>query len=239
MCSSHRGTRMEFSKREFFFLSRFFLWYSDYKLRIVIENWFVRIWRNETTEFLNNIFKRKSMEKREGKFCGGWFDLPVKRSCSIRNCIGFFLIVTQEILFNGNLLTLLPNNFTRSFARNSPIISFGRKTIRCANQPTFPREETVLRHLCHGPLTPLSSHPHMRAYIGRIDDFFRGGGGEERLSWKLQRVHTYMDMQWCSLRWMAAVVRGLVLINEVSRIAGCAPAACSNVGIDCRFCCND
>lgn len=41
-----------------------------------------------------------------------------------------FLIVTQEILFNGNLLTLLPNNFTRSFARNSPIISFGRKTIR-------------------------------------------------------------------------------------------------------------
>lgn len=29
-------------------------------------------------------------------------------------------------------------------------------------------------------MTPLSSHPHMRAYIGRIDDFFRGGrrGGE-------------------------------------------------------------
>lgn len=124
------GRGWNFLRGNSFFLSRFFLWYSDYKLRIVIENWFVRIWRNETTEFLNNIFKRKSMEKREGKFCGGWFDLPVKRSCSIRNCIGFFLIVTQEILFNGNLLTLLPNNFTRSFARNSPIISFGRKTIR-------------------------------------------------------------------------------------------------------------
>lgn len=113
------GRGWNFLRGNSFFLSRFFLWYSDYKLRIVIENWFVRIWRNETTEFLNNIFKRKSMEKREGKFCGGWFDLPVKRSCSIRNCIGFFLIVTQEILFNGNLLTLLPNNFFRTQQPNN------------------------------------------------------------------------------------------------------------------------
>lgn len=65
------------------------------------------------------------MEKRKEKIL--WrmirYDLPLRETKLRFEIASDFLIVTQEILFNGNL-TLLPNNFTRSFARKQPNNNF-------------------------------------------------------------------------------------------------------------------